>query len=346
MYRSNRRITCTAAALVAALSLGPVHQAEAQFLARFANPKIEVTMTHPPGYPLTLDRAAVVPQGEGCPDELADAVISMFSSHGVELLDRQNFEAILAEQDMGVSGLVNPETAVQMGKMVGSAVLVTVTASRCAEESRRHTERFETFDGKVGTRYIAETEGHLKGSVRVIDLATGRIFAARPIQGRSKLANTSLQGPPQAPSTFDARDLALRSAVAEVRKMFFAWDERRELYFFNDDECDLRSAFKMLQIDDVEEAAELSERNLETCRSASVKPKFLARAYYNLGMARLLQSRYDDAIELLTEAFRRDGGDIVAESIAEARRAKSLAEDMARLEEGPEAHSSGPVGGS
>lgn len=323
--------------VVAVLVLFWTAPAETQFLARFTNPKVEVEMTHPPGFPLTLERAAVVPRGGECSGELVDAVISLFSEQGVELLDRENFEAILAEQDLGISGLVSPESAVEMGKLMGSAVLVMVNTQRCDEQERRSRESFKNIvTGQTGYKYIAKTEGFLKGSVRVVDLATGQIFASRPVEGRSVLVNTSHEGYPEFPSTYDARDGALRKAVTDVHRMFFPWHERKELYFFNDDECGLRSAFKLMEIDDVDGAAEQSAVNLEACKAAAVKPKFLARAYYNLGMARLLQSRYDEALELLGEAYRRDGGDIIAESIGEARRAKQLSTEMARLESSAE----------
>jgi tetratricopeptide (TPR) repeat protein len=167
----------------------------------------------------------------------------------------------------------------------------------------------------------------------VVDLATARIFAAQTVDGRSVLENTSYDGYPEYPSRYDARDAALRQGVTQVHRMFFAWDERRQLYFFNDDECNLRAAFKLLQIDDVEGAAEVSAENLEVCKTADVKPKFFARAYYNLGMTRLLQSRYDEALGHLEQAYRLDGGSIIAESISETRRAKDLAAAMARVED-------------
>lgn len=319
--------------LVATGILSATLPAEAQFLARFTNPKVEVEMTHPPGFPLTLERAAVVPRGGECVGELVEAVISLFSEQGVELLDRENFEAILAEQDLGISGLVSPESAVEMGKLMGSAVLVMVNTQRCDEQQRHSRDSYKNvITGQSGYKYYSKTEGFLKGSVRVVDLATGRIFASQPVEGRSLLVHDSVEGYPEFPSTYDARDGALRQAVIDVHRMFFPWHERKELYFFNDDECDLRSAFKLMEIDDIAGAAEQSAANLEACKTAAVKPKFLARAYYNLGMARLLQSRYDEALELLGEAYRRDGGDIIAESISEARRARQLSADMTRLE--------------
>ena len=305
----------------------------AQILARFTNPQVEVTMTHPPGFPLTLDRAAVIARGGECAEEFAEAAIELFAREGVELLDRQNIEAVIAEQDMGASGYVDVNTAVELGKILGSAALILVSTQRCDEEQNRSHERFRTFDGKQGTKYIAKTQGFFKGSVRVVDLATARIFAAQTVEGRSELENTAYDGYPEYPSRYDARDVALRQALTQAHHMLFAWDERRELYFFNDDECNLRAAFKLLQINDVEGAAEVSVENLKLCETADVKPKFFARAYYNLGMVRLLQSRYDEALENLQKAYRLDGGSIIAESIGEARRAQELATAMARVEE-------------
>lgn len=323
-----------------ALVLATGSPASGQFFARFTNPKVEVTMTHPPGFPLGLERAAVVPRGGECSEEFGDTVVELFAREGVELLDRQNIETVLAEQDLGASGYVDAETAVDLGEILGSAALILVTTQRCDEEQNRSSERRKTLSGEERTQYTAKTEGFFKGSVRVVDLATARIFAAQTVEGRSNLENTSYDGYPEYPSRYDARDGALRQALVQVRRMFFPWDERRNLYFFNDDECNLRAAFKLLKIDDVAGAAELSAENLEMCKTAEVKPKFLARAYYNLGMARLLQSRYDEALEYLEQAYRRDGGSIIADSIGEARRAQQLASQMAKLEDsaalGPE----------
>jgi tetratricopeptide (TPR) repeat protein len=318
--------------VVAAVLVGgvPTH---AQLLARFTNPQVEVTMTHPPGFPLTLERAAVLARGEECAEEFTDAVIEIFTREGVELLDRQNIETVLAEQDLAASSYVDVDTAVELGKILGSAALILINTQRCDEVQNRSHESFRTLDGKQGTKYVAKMEGFYKGSVRVVDLATARIFAAQTVDGRSVLENTSYDGYPEYPSRYDARDAALRQGVTQVHRMFFAWDERRQLYFFNDDECNLRAAFKLLQIDDVEGAAEVSAENLEVCKTADVKPKFFARAYYNLGMARLLQSRYDEALGHLEQAYRLDGGSIIAESISETRRAKDLAAAMARVED-------------
>lgn len=312
------------------LSAGTV---EAQFFARLANPQVEVTMTHPPGFPLTIERAAVIARGDACGEEFAEAVLELFARRGVELVDRQNLETILAEQKLGTSGHVDVDTAAELGRILGPAALVVVNTQRCDEEQRRTSERFQTYDGKQGVKVTAITEGFLKASVRVVDLATARIFAAQTVEGRSVLENASYEGTPEYPSRYDARDAALQEAAGQVRRMFFPWNERRKLYFFNDDKCNLKAAFQLLKIDDIEGAGRLSEENLELCRTANLKPKFLARAHYNLGMVRLLQSRYDEALELLEKAYRMDGGSIIAESIRECQRAQALAERMAAIEE-------------
>lgn len=335
-----KMFTAKTFATLLALFLATGSPASAQFFARFTNPKVEVTMTHPPGFPLSLERAAVVPRGDDCAEEFGDTVVALFARQGVDLVDRQNIETVLAEQDLGASGYVDADTAVELGQVLGSAALILVTTQRCDEEQNRSSERVKTLSGDERTKYTAKTEGFFKGSVRVVDLATARIFAAQTVDGRSTLENTSYDGYPESPSRYDARDAALSDALVRVHRMFFPWDERRNLYFFNDDECNLKAAFKLLKIDDVAGAAELSAENLEICKTADVKPKFLARAYYNLGMARLLQSRYDEALEYLEQAYRRDGGSIIADSIEEARRAQRLAAQMAELEDsaalGPE----------
>jgi len=309
--------------------------ANAQFFARMANPKVEVTMTHPPGFPLHVERAAVIPEkGDDCAAEFAAAVSERFVDNGVELVDRQNLDAMFEEMDFGLSGRIDPSSAVALGKMLGPSALVTVDVQRCAVEEKSLRKTLRNFKGEAYTQYISRTEGWFKGTIRVTDLATGRIFKTKTVEAGEREEKRGNDGPPEFPGKFAVKDAMLRKAITQVHQMFFPWTERRELYFFNDKECGLKAAYGLMKIGEIDAAAKQSEENLEQCKTADVKPKFLARAYYNLGMTRFLQSRFEEALDLLKTAFGIDGGNIISESIAECRRAQSLAAEMAELDDG------------
>lgn len=317
-----------------ALSAGPA-PAGAQFFARMVNPKVEVTMTHAPGFPLAVERAAVIPEaGDECAEEFAAAVSERFVDNGVELVDRQNLDTMFQEMDFGLSGRIDPSSAVELGKMLGPSALISVNVQRCAVEKNRLQNKHRNLKGEVMYQYVSRTQGWFKGTIRVTDLATGRIFKTKNVEASESRENSSYDGQPEFPSEFEVRDAMMAKATWQVHQMFFPWTERRELYFFDDDECGLKAAYGMMKIGEIDSAASQSEENLELCKTADVKPKFLARAYYNLGMTRFLQSRFDEALSLLKTAYGIDGGSIISESIAQCRRAQSLAREMAELDEG------------
>jgi len=326
--------TMLAVTWVVALFVITTSAVRGQFLARFANPKVEVTMMHAPGFPLEVERAAVIPEaGDECAEEFAAAVVERFVDNGVELVDRQNLDQMFEEMDFGLSGRVDPATAVELGKLLGPTALVTIEVQRCATDRQRLTKKHRNLKGEVFYEYISRTSGSFKGTVRVTDLATGKIFKAKTVDSSPSREKSSYDGSPEFPSEFEVRDAFLADATLQVHRMFFPWSERRELYFFDDDECNLEAAYKMLKIGETASAARRSEESLEVCKTADVKPKFLARAYYNLGMTRFLQSRFDEALDLLQTAYGLDGGNIISESISECRRAQTLAAEMAELEE-------------
>lgn len=306
--------------------------ASAQVLARFVNPTVEVKMTHPPGTPIELRRAAFVAAGAGCTEELLQRGIELFLRQSVEVLDRQHFDAVLSEHDFAASGYVDPASVAALGKILGPTVLVVVSAPTCEFDHSRDSNVIRTKKGTYYS-YTSKTTGVLRGYVRVIDLESGRIFTAQTVQQEHSLAATDDDGYPSYPPDHEVLHTMLERATWEIHKLFFSWDEVRELYFFNDDECGLREAYKLLKIGDVAGARESSLWAVEQCRQSAPKPKFLARAIYNLGMTHLLESQYEPALELLQEAYRLDGGSIIADSIQQCRRAQGLATAMARLEE-------------
>jgi tetratricopeptide (TPR) repeat protein len=115
--------------------------------------------------------------------------------------------------------------------------------------------------------------------------------------------------------------------------MFFPWSEMRSLRYYKDDKCNLQTAYQLLKIGDVEGAAEQSKKNLEYCKSQpKIKPKTLARAYYNLGMSHFMRDEHDEALELFEQAYRLKSGSRIQETILECKRAKAEAAKMREYE--------------
>lgn len=212
--------------------------------------------------------------------------------------------------------------------------MVFLRVQRCVPEKQPLTNTVQDLAGNQRLQYISRTRVFFKASIQTVDLTTGRIFSARTVEGDQTEQYTSDRCCPEFPSEHDLTDRAVRSVAQEIHRMFFPWVETRQLIFFDDKDCGLKTAFQLLQSGDLEGALRTSEENLEICRTMpGVKPKVMGHALYNVGMGHFVAGQHDRALEYFGEATRFGGSQIVAEAAAECRRAQQLASEMQRVEE-------------
>ncbi len=311
----------------------------AQFFDRLSNPQVTVSLTHPPGFGIKVNKVAFGPATGTCSDQIVDALISDFVTNNIEVVDRSNLNTILQEHSFTLSGSVDKTSAATLGKILGPSVLIFVNVQRCASQQDKLYDKETKYDAqrKVNYQvyaYIARTRVFLKVSVRTVDLATGRIFAAQSFEYSPEKSNKSYQGYPEFPTTFDVQDLAMKYAVWDIHKMYLPWNENRTLYFFDDKDYNLKDAYKSLKDGNIARAFELSKQNLEECKKDSkAKDKEISHASYNLGMCHMLRSEYAQAIKYFNEAKELKSGSIITDAIAECERAKTIQESMQRVED-------------
>jgi len=314
--------------------------ASAQGFDALSNPKISVPLTHPPGLGLLINKVIFNPASGNCSDQIIDALISEFVTNEVEVIDRNNLQAILAEHDFNFSGYVDKNSAASIGKIIGPSAMITVKVLRCQTEIKDNLYvdekkyNYKTKTNYIARAYIARTTVYLKASIQTTDLTTGRIFASRVLEYSPTRENKSYDGRPEAPAEFDVQEIAFKDLTSDVHRMFFPWSERTDLYFMDDRKGGLKDAFNALKAGDIDQAFELSKKNLELCKnSTDIKDKILGHAYYNVGMMYFIQNDYDQAIEFFRESQKIRPGNIVTESISECNRAKALAEEMQRVDD-------------
>lgn len=315
-----------------------VVDAEAQFWDKLTNPRVNVTLRHPPGLGLNVKRIAFAPIANAtpCAEQFLDAVTTDFVSSGAEVVDRQNLEAMVTEHRFNLTEFVDAKQKAQLGKMLGPAAVVFVKVLRCAPEKKPLRNDWKDNNGLHRT-YISKTTVYFKASIRTVDLTTGKTLSAIPIDYTESQENQEVDNCcPEFPSEYDVQDAALRKGLVDAHRMFFAWTEQRDLYFFDDEPCGLKTAFRLLRGGDQEGTLRQSEENLEACKVAQkIKPKILWHAHYNVGMANFILGNHEKALQHFGDAATAGGGDIVTQSMAECRRAKHLAEEMRRVEEKP-----------
>jgi len=310
---------------------------QAQFFDRLSNPQVTINLTHPPLLGLKINKIAFGPASGTCSDQITEAIKSDFINNNIEVIDRDNLTAILAEHDFTFSGYVNQTSAAEIGKIIGPSALVFVKVLRCATEVDKLIGKKAVYLNGTTRNiplYISRTRAFFKASLQTVDLTTGRIFAAQTFDYSPVKSNESTEGYPEAPSEYDVQDMAFQSMVNYVHKMFLPWSERTTLYFYDDKNFNLKAAYNALRAGNLEMAFNLSLENLEACRNSTEKnEKVLAHAYYNLGMLYMLRDEHDKALECFQETAKLRPGDIVTKAIYDCNRSKELMAAMQQVEE-------------
>ncbi len=110
------------------------------------------------------------PVGEGMADML---VTTLVKSGQYQVVERAEIDALLAEQDLGTSGVVTPETAAKVGKMLGVEVAVVGAVT---EFGYKKSDVGGAFKG-VGLG-VASVSAVVAVDVRLVNTSTGEILAA------------------------------------------------------------------------------------------------------------------------------------------------------------------------
>src|SRR5881394_4565366 len=164
-------------ALVVVL-LATVSAAQAQFFDKLSNPTTSVTLKHPPGLGLKINKIAFGPASGTCADQIVEALISDFVSNQIEVVDREHLKSILAEHNFTVSGYVDQTSAAAIGKVIGPSALVFVKSQRCVTQQDRLHETETRYNNKTKSNYdvpvySSRTQAFLKVSIQTVDLTTG-----------------------------------------------------------------------------------------------------------------------------------------------------------------------------
>jgi len=320
---------------------GLAFPAHAQFWDRLINPDIQVTLTHPPALGIKVQRVAFAPVSTPAAEDLVSACIADLTGTGeIEVLDRGNIEKVLGEQKFTNSGLVDEKSAVELGKLLGSSVLLFVKVQRSDVKHipLRSTEPSWT-DKKGGyppavTTFTSKTQVEFNGSVQAVDLATGRIYSQQRIAVSPSKEVSSDQGMPEYPSETEVRELAVGMARTQVHQMLCAWTEQRKLIFYDDKDYGMKAAYKRLQLNDARGALGLS---LEALAAAKADPKaavkYVGRTNYNVGMCHFILGDYAAALPFLKAARETDPSHkIFAGAEAECLRGIQLAAEMNKVD--------------
>jgi hypothetical protein len=313
--------------LIALLTMGFTSPAHAQLIDRITNPRVPVVIMHPPDLGLDVKRVAFGPSPGTCSNPLIDRVMEVFIRRRVEVIDHYVMQRRLIENNYYLRNSIDNQTTKELKEILGPSVLLTIS-SQCRFEPRMYYANRQGPDGRFYRYHVARVDGFLNLSIRVVDLESSRIFSIRTIREQKRAENAMIKGVPSFPSQEVVQNALFEDALKKIERMFFPWRETKELVFFDNKACNLRKAYKLLKTGDIQGAAALSKEIWQNCRGEGVKPKIRAHATYNLGMAYFIYGDFENALKFFVAANRIKPGNIMAETIAECRKALRLSEEM------------------
>jgi curli biogenesis system outer membrane secretion channel CsgG len=113
----------------------------------------------------------------------ADMIVTRLVNSGqFTVIERERLDAILEEQGFQLSGQVNPNDVVQIGRLAGVMYMITGSVTRFS---------IDEIGTRVLGRNVGYTEAQSEMNVRVISTETGEIITAVEGAGSKRLVNVS-----------------------------------------------------------------------------------------------------------------------------------------------------------
>ena len=118
--------------------------------------------------------------GNAATDEL---VTQLVRSGAFSVIERQQVEAILAEQDFGWQGRVNPATAAEFGEILGVQLVLLGSITQFS---------IGTKSAGIGPARASYTEAETKLDVRVVNTSTAEIMSVAQGDGKKRVGGVAV----------------------------------------------------------------------------------------------------------------------------------------------------------
>ena len=259
-------------------------------------------------------------------DEISTA---LFTSQRFDVLERDQLNAIIKEQKLGHSGMVNEDSATELGQFVGASAFVfgRVQKNSYNESTRRGSTYFNKKEGKSYTTYYRDGKHTLRVNVKVIDGTTAKVIAMKNID---VVAKTTKSATNKVAPSID-RDALYAKTVKDVAKKFMKmiapYQEQVRASFQTDKNLpEIEQALVYFKTGEWNDGLQL----LESAKNkAGLETKVKAKAFYNLGLAQTYASEHESAIENIKMAMKLvPASSVYQKALLKAKKEKADAEKL------------------
>jgi len=277
--------------------------------------------------------------GKGGRELGEDLTHALFQTGRFEVLDREHIEGIMQEHRLSSTGIVDEETAVHLGKLIGTAVLLFGRISIYKyDETLAHSD----YKDKKGSHrsYTRKGTAHVTATLQLVNVETGKILAVKKLSSddlvktglrylfkKTIATSASENSVDKQPEKINPDPLfanARKLIVEYFMKMIAPYTVYETVNFLTDKKIiELQKGFNMAKIGEW-------DRALESFRKAVDNFPNEAKTHYNLGLAYLCLSDYENAEVELLKAYEIKPVTIYMKGL---ERCKNLAAEKKKLED-------------
>jgi tetratricopeptide (TPR) repeat protein len=245
-------------------------------------------------------------KGPAAAEAEAELISMLFDTKAFRIVDRTHLNRILQEQALHQTGAVDEKTALQLGKLLGPAVMIFGQVSENSyREYTRSEEVKSTKEGveEVTTKYTKVGKGLFQINIRLLSLVTGEILAVRTFTAEDSIvrqvSGPRSPGPSRSQVLTNARLKALRGFIPMVAPTQV---RERAVFLTDSDMPELERGVQSIQgIGDWNQAERLFKQAINNNKGNS-KIK-VDKAWYNLGLVYMHTHRYNEATHAFKQAY-------------------------------------------
>ncbi len=296
---------------------------------------IDMSLRIPPEVDIGAKRIAIIPTEENQYSyKLSNMLISKLSEIGYfEILERTRLDAIIREMQLSLSGLMDLEKAVELGRIAGIEALVLISLEDFSIEDINEIEEYsiqsKKREGVVYKIYVPKLTrtGFLSVSFRVISVSTSQIIISRSFSEKFKgvyyqsphldhipqdelsyvklwlLIREIISGDPKTKG--EIFDELSKKVVDSIVKKISPYFEKISAIWEDLKIKEQEVIISLIKTGLIDEAIKEMEK-LRYNPNITKDRKLLASYYYNLGLIYELKGNLERAKELYLESVKLD----------------------------------------
>jgi hypothetical protein len=302
----------------------------------YAAPKVPVKVQHAAMTDWRLGTVAFIPLLGDCSQQVTESVTQALAKHQLSA-GPVNLRSLLYERKVALPAFLSATDVQSLGKHVDADTIFVIRITRCGYPERTsgwaHPKDWLGIEDKKVIEFSVTTRASITGTFQAVDLKSGRISKALPLEATPVVTQKSRDSYPEGVSIDEIQRQAIAMVAAQIERVFFPWSEEREVVFFDDKDCDLKVASGLMKAGNIQGAVDQSRRNVEACRTnPKAKDKHRRRALHNLATALFASGATGEALPLFEEALRLGGDEEQTDGLETCRTLIKLRDDARQVE--------------